>query len=77
MRRLPPVERFVFSHATSTSFDAQRDEDGNVDGGVDTPRQYPRVWQIDDMHVALVAVVLGKGEQRLSGYPPSAVDRDE
>ncbi len=47
--------------------DAAGDQDVKIGGGVDTVRQYLRAGLIDDMHLALAPVVLGKGEALFAG----------
>jgi dihydrofolate reductase len=38
-----------------------------VGGGVDTVRQYLRAGLIDEMHLAIAPVVLGRGENLFAG----------
>jgi dihydrofolate reductase len=46
---------------------AAGDKDVKIGGGVDTVRQYLQAGLIDDMHLALAPVVLGRGEALFAG----------
>ena len=46
---------------------AAGDRDVKIGGGVDTVRQYLRAGLVDDMHLALAPVVLGRGEALFAG----------
>ncbi len=46
---------------------AAGERDIRVGGGADTIRQYLRARQIDEMHLAVVPVILGSGEHLLHG----------
>lgn len=41
--------------------------DVRVGGGVETIRQYLRAWLIDEMHIAISPILLGRGEHLFSG----------
>lgn len=47
--------------------DAAKGKDVRIGGGVSVIRQYLRAGQIDEMHLAVSPVLLGEGEQLLSG----------
>jgi len=47
--------------------EAAGERDVRIGGGVDTIRQYLKARQIDEMHLALSPVILGKGEHLFQG----------
>jgi dihydrofolate reductase len=53
--------------ALERAFDAAKGRDVRIGGGVDTIRQYLRAGLIDEMHLAISPVLLGAGENLLSG----------
>lgn len=53
--------------ALERAFDAAKGRDVRIGGGVDTIRQYLRAGLIDEMHLAISPVLLGSGENLLSG----------
>ncbi|MBI4807801.1 MAG: dihydrofolate reductase [Nitrosomonadales bacterium] len=53
--------------ALEQAFDAAKGQDVRIGGGVDTIRQYLRAGLIDEMHLAISPVLLGSGENLLSG----------
>ncbi|HAF45687.1 MAG TPA: deaminase [Gallionellaceae bacterium] len=53
--------------ALEQAFDAAKGQDVRLGGGVDTIRQYLRAGLIDEMHLAISPVLLGSGENLLSG----------
>lgn len=53
--------------ALERAFDAAKGQDVRLGGGVDTIRQYLRAGLIDEMHLAIAPVLLGSGENLLSG----------
>jgi dihydrofolate reductase len=53
--------------ALERAFDAAEGQDVRLGGGVDTIRQYLRAGLIDEMHLAISPVLLGSGENLLSG----------
>lgn len=53
--------------ALERAFDAAKGQDVRLGGGVDTIRQYLRAGLIDEMHLAISPVLLGSGENLLSG----------
>jgi dihydrofolate reductase len=58
--------------ALNRAFDAAGDSDVRVGGGAATIQQYLRAGLIDDMHLAIVPVLLGSGErlfEHLDGAP--------
>ena len=48
------------------------DRDVLVGGGASTIRQYLRAWLIDELHIAIVPVLLGSGERLFDDLGPSA-----
>ena len=46
---------------------AAGDRNIRLGGGVDTIKQYMRAGLVDDLHIAIVPVLLGKGERLLDG----------
>lgn len=46
--------------------------DVRIGGGVSTVRQYLRAGLVDEMHLALVPILLGRGEQLFDGLPEAA-----
>jgi dihydrofolate reductase len=62
--------------ALERAFDAADGADVRLGGGVDTIRQYLRLGLVDDVHVAVVPVLLRHGE-RLFGDLGDALDRYE
>ena len=53
--------------ALEQAFDAAKGLDVRIGGGVDTIRQYLRAGLIDELHLAISPVLLGSGENLLSG----------
>lgn len=53
--------------ALERAVDAADGKDVRVGGGVDTIRQYLRAGLIDEMHMAIAPVLLGRGESLLAG----------
>lgn len=54
------------------AFDAARGQDVRLGGGVATVQQYLRAGLVDDLHLAIVPVLLGRGErlfEHLDGGP--------
>ena len=67
---------FSFVHggteaALSAAFEAAGDRDVLVGGGAATIRQYLRASLIDEMHMAIVPVLLGSGERLFDDLGPS------
>ena len=62
--------------ALERAFDAARGADVRLGGGVATVREYLRLGLVDELHVAVVPVLLGRGE-RLFGDLGDALDRYE
>jgi dihydrofolate reductase len=58
--------------ALSAAFEAAGDRDVLVGGGAATIRQYLRASLIDEMHLAIVPVLLGSGERLFDDLSPSA-----
>jgi hypothetical protein len=46
---------------------AGADKDVKIGGGVETVRQYVRAGQVDEIHLALSPVLLGRGEALFAG----------
>jgi len=57
--------------ALSAAFEAAGDRDVLVGGGAATIRQYLRASLIDEMHMAIVPVLLGSGERLFDDLGPS------
>jgi dihydrofolate reductase len=57
--------------ALSAAFEAADDRDVLVGGGAATIRQYLRASLIDEMHMAIVPVLLGSGERLFDDLGPS------
>ncbi len=57
--------------ALSAAFEAAGDQDVLVGGGAATIRQYLRASLIDELHVAIVPVLLGGGERLFDDLGPS------
>ena len=57
--------------ALSAAFDAAGDQDVLVGGGTATIRQYLRASLIDEMHIAIVPILLGGGERLFDDLGPS------
>jgi len=57
--------------ALSAAFEAAGDRDVLVGGGAATIRQYLRASLIDEMHLAIVPVLLGSGERLFDDLGPS------
>ena len=53
--------------ALDRAFDAARDKDVRLGGGVDAIQQYLNAKLIDEMHIAISPVLLGSGESLFSG----------
>ncbi len=53
--------------ALERAMDAAQDRDVRLGGGVTTLRQYLRAGLIDEMHLAIVPVLLGSGEPFFAG----------
>lgn len=53
--------------------EAAQDKDIRLGGGVATVREYLRAGLIDDMHLAIAPVLLGKGEHLLSGIDTASL----
>ena len=53
--------------ALEQAFESAGDKDVRLGGGVDTIRQYLEAGLIDEMHLAISPVLLGKGEHLFSG----------
>lgn len=53
--------------ALDRAFEAAKGQDVRLGGGVETIRQYLRAGLIDQMHLAISPVLLGSGENLLSG----------
>jgi dihydrofolate reductase len=49
-------------------------QDVRLGGGVDTLRQYLRAGLVDDLHLAIVPILLGRGERLLDGLPDTPRD---
>jgi len=62
--------------ALERAFDAAGGADVRLGGGVATVREYLRLGLVDELHVAVVPVLLGRGE-RLFGDLGDALDRYE
>jgi dihydrofolate reductase len=60
--------------ALSAAFEAAGDRDVLVGGGAATIREYLRASLIDEMHLAIVPVLLGSGERLLDDLGPSIDD---
>jgi dihydrofolate reductase len=60
--------------ALSAAFEAAGDRDVLVGGGAATIRQYLRASLIDEMHLAIVPVLLGSGERLFEDLGPSTDD---
>ena len=60
--------------ALSAAFDAADGRDVLVGGGAATIRQYLRASLIDELHLAIVPVLLGAGERLFDDLGPSAGD---
>jgi dihydrofolate reductase len=58
--------------ALERALDAAGGDDVRVGGGASTVRQYLRGGLIDEMHVAIVPVLLGTGERLFDELGPSA-----
>ena len=58
--------------ALRAAFEAAGDRDVLVGGGAATIRQYLRAWLIDELHLAIVPVLLGSGERLFDDLGPSA-----
>ncbi|HXN05688.1 MAG TPA: dihydrofolate reductase family protein [Nitrospiria bacterium] len=79
----PPLEmeggtRFIFvtdgiQSALQQARKAAGDKDVRIGGGVSTIRQYLQAGLIDDMHLALMPVLMGKGENLFSGLDLNAL----
>jgi dihydrofolate reductase len=54
-------------NARKRAFEAAGDKDVRLGGGVDTLRQYLRAQLVDEMHLAIASVLLGKGENLFAG----------
>ncbi|MGA8372577.1 MAG: dihydrofolate reductase family protein [Acidimicrobiales bacterium] len=57
--------------ALRAAFEAAGDHDVLVGGGAATIRQYLRASLIDEMHIAIVPVLLGSGERHFDNLDPS------
>ncbi|HVA09821.1 MAG TPA: dihydrofolate reductase family protein, partial [Acidimicrobiales bacterium] len=57
--------------ALSAAFEAAGDHDVLVGGGAATIRQYLRASLIDEIHIAIVPVLLGSGERLFDNLGPS------
>ena len=55
---------------------AAKGKDVRLGGGVSTIRQYLQTRLIDEMHVAISSVLLGKGEHLLGGIDTLALGYD-
>jgi dihydrofolate reductase len=53
--------------ALTRAREAAQDKDIRVGGGVATIRQYLEAGSIDEMHLAISPVILGRGESLLAG----------
>lgn len=53
--------------------DAARDKDVRIGGGANTIRQYLRAGLIDEMHLAISPVLLGRGERLFDGVDARAL----
>jgi dihydrofolate reductase len=60
--------------ALKRAFDAADGRDVRLGGGVATIRQYLRAGLIDELHVAVVPVLLGGGERLLDGAAAAGLD---
>jgi len=60
--------------ALSAAFEAAGDRDVLVGGGAATIRQYLRASLIDEMHLAIVPVLLGSGERLFDDLGPGSGD---
>jgi dihydrofolate reductase len=60
--------------ALDAAFEATRDSDVLIGGGAATIRQYLAAGLIDDMHLAIVPVLLGSGERLFEGLTQLADD---
>ncbi len=68
--------RFVtqgIEHALAQAREAAGDKDVRLGGGVATIRQYLSARLIDEMHLAIAPVVLGRGEHLLGGLDLKAL----
>jgi dihydrofolate reductase len=79
----PPLEmeggtRFIFvidgiQSALQQARKTAGDKDVRIGGGVSTIRQYLQAGLIDEMHLALMPVLMGKGENLFSGLDLNAL----
>jgi dihydrofolate reductase len=60
--------------ALQRAFDAARGADVRLGGGAATLQQYLRAGLIDEMHVAIVPVLLGAGERLFDGLDGAPVE---
>jgi dihydrofolate reductase len=65
-RKAEPLFQFAtggIKEALQRAFDAANGEDGRIGGGTATIQQYLRAGLIDEMHLAIVPILLGGGER--------------
>lgn len=62
-----------FEAALDRARDAAKDRDIRLGGGVATVQQYWRAGLIDEMHLAIAPVLLGRGEHLFSGIDAPAL----
>ena len=61
------------NEALERARDAARDKDVRIGGGANTIRQYLRAGLIDEMHLAISPVLLGRGERLFDGVDARAL----
>jgi dihydrofolate reductase len=59
--------------ALERAFEAAGGQDVRLAGGADTIQQYVRAGLVDELHVAVVPVLLGSGQRLLDGIDPAAL----
>ncbi len=56
------------------AFDAAAGADVRLGGGASTLRQYLRARLVDDLHIAIVPILLGAGERRFEDLDGAGAD---